>query len=149
MYKKIIKYEDFEGVSRTEEAYFNLTDAEVSKWLLTTGDYTLDKVLERLTKKINGKEIMEHFENLIRLSYGRKSLDGRRFEKSKEIWEDFSQTNAYSIFFMELITDARKAAEFINNIIPKEMADKVEKAMKENPEAIPEELRDYVGVKKK
>lgn len=144
MLKRSITFEDYDGNMRTEDHYFNLNKAEVIKWLTTTGDYTLDKVMERLSKERNGKKIMEIFENLIRLSYGRKSLDGRKFEKSDEIWNDFYQTEAYSVLFTELVTDAKKAANFVNNIIPKDLSEEVEKILKDHPEAIPDHLKDYV-----
>lgn len=145
MLKKKIKFEDYDGNVREEEHFFNLNKAEVIKWLTTSGDYTLDKVLQRLANERNGKKIMEIFEDLIHLSYGRKSLDGRKFEKSAEIWDDFYQTEAYSILFTELVTDAKKAASFVNEIIPKSLADEVEKIIRENPEGIPDTLKDYVG----
>lgn len=144
MLKKTITFEDYNGQTRTEDYYFNLSKAEVTKWLTTSGDYTLDKVLERLSKERNGKKIMEIFEDLLRLSYGVKSLDGRKFEKSQKIWEDFYQTEAYSILFMDLVTDARKAADFVNSIVPKDLAEEVEKIIRENPDGIPAEIRDYV-----
>lgn len=140
---KTIEFVDYDGNKRKEQHYFNLNKAEVIKWLTTAGDYTLDKVLDRLSNERNGKKIMEHFENMIRLSYGRKSLDGRKFEKSEEIWNDFYQTEAYSVLFTELVTDAKKAAEFVNGIIPKNLADEVTKLIKEHPEEIPEALKDY------
>lgn len=145
MLSKIISFEDYDGNQREEEHYFNLNKAEVIKWLTTNGDYTLDKVLERLSKERNGKKIMEIFENLIHLSYGKKSLDGRKFEKTEEIWNDFYQTEAYSVLFTELVTDARKAAEFVNSIIPKDLAKEVEKIIKDHPEGIPDTLKDYTN----
>lgn len=145
MLVKSITFEDFDGNKRTEDHYFHLSKAEVIKWLTTSGDYTLDKVLERLSMERNGKKIMEIFEDLIRLSYGKKSLDGRKFEKTDEIWNDFYQTEAYSVLFTELVTDARKAAAFVNGIIPKDLADEVEKIIKDNPEGIPDVLKDYTG----
>lgn len=146
MLKKTITFEDYDGNTRTEDHYFNLNKSEVIKWLTTSGDYTLDKVLERLSSERNGKKIMEIFENLIKLSYGRKSLDGRKFEKSTEIWDDFYQTEAYSVLFTELVTDAKQAANFVNSIIPKDLANEVEKIIREHPEGIPDTLKDYVGV---
>lgn len=140
MLKKTIEFEDYDGNMRKEDHYFNLNKAEVIKWLTTTGDYTLDKVLDRLSTERNGKKIMEIFEGLIHLSYGKKSLDGRKFEKTDEIWNDFYQTEAYSVLFTELVTDARKAAEFVNQIIPKSLSDEVEKIIKENPQALPESI---------
>lgn len=145
MLKKVIKYEDYDGNMREEEHYFNLNQAEVIQWLTTTGDYTLDKVLTRLSDERNGREIMNIFEDLIRRSYGKKSLDGRKFEKSQEIWEDFHQTEAYSELFMELVTDANKASEFVNKIIPKSLAADIAKTLNENKEGIPDSLKDYVS----
>lgn len=146
MLKKSIEFEDYDGNMRKEDHYFNLNKAEVIKWLTTSGDYTLDKVLERLSSERNGKRIMEIFENLIRLSYGRKSLDGRKFEKSEEIWNDFYQTEAYSVLFTELVTDAKKAADFVNKIIPKDLAIEAEKIIKDHPEGIPDTLKDYIPI---
>lgn len=145
MYKKTITFTDYEDNTRTEDHYFNLNRSEIIKWLTTTGDYTLDKVLERLSTERNGKKIIEIFENLIHLSYGVKSLDGRKFEKSEEIWNNFYQTEAYDVLFTELVTDARKAADFVNKVIPKDLAAEVEKIIRENPNAISAELKDYVG----
>lgn len=145
MLKKTLTYIDYNGVSRTEDYYFNLTQAEVIKWLMTSGDYTLDQVLIRLSEERNGKEIIRIFEELLHFSYGRKSLDGTMFEKNEELWKRFSQTEAYSNLFMELVTDGAKAAAFINAVIPHDLAESVAKVMAENPEGIPAELRDYIG----
>lgn len=145
MYKKTITFTDYNGVERKEDHYFHLNKAEVIKWLTTSGDYTLDKVLDRLSTERNGKKIMEIFEDLIHRSYGRKSLDGRKFEKTEEIWNDFYQTEAYSVLFTELVTDAKKASDFVNRIIPQDLANEVEKIIRENPNGIPDTLRDYAG----
>lgn len=142
MLKKTIEFEDYDGNMRKEDHYFHLNKAEIIKWLTMTGDYTLDKVLDRLSTERNGKKIMEIFEGLIHMSYGKKSLDGRKFEKTDEIWNDFYQTEAYSVLFTELVTDARKAAEFVNQIIPKSLSNEVEKIIKENPQALPESIRN-------
>lgn len=143
MYKRVISYEDFDGNKRTEEHYFNLTKAEVVSWLTTNGDYTLDKVLEKLYKENDRKSIMRIFEDLIYTSYGKKSLDGRRFDKSEEAKRDFMDTEAYSTLFMELISDASKAAEFVNGIIPKDISESVVEIMRENADGIPDTLKDY------
>lgn len=144
MLKKTIKYEDYEGNLREEDFYFNLNKAEVIKWLTTSGDYTLDKVLIQLSNERNGKEIMKIFEDLIHLSYGVKSLDGRKFIKSEELWEDFHQTEAYSELFSELVMDAEKAADFVNKVIPKSLATEIVKTLAENPEGVPDEVKDYM-----
>lgn len=144
MLKKTITFKDYDNNERTEDHYFNMNSAEVIKWLTTTGEYTLDKVIIRLSQERNGKKIMEIFDGLIKLAYGKKSLDGRKFEKSDEIYNDFYQTEAYSKLFVELVTDAKKAADFINGIIPEELANEVSKIMRMNKDGLPAEILDYV-----
>lgn len=144
MLEKVIKFVDYDGNKREETHYFNLNKAETIQWMTTAGEYTLDKLLLRLATEKNGKRIMEIFEDLIRRSYGVKSLDGRRFEKSDEIWNNFYQTEAYSELFSELVTDGAKAAAFVNAILPANIASEVSKAMIENKDGLPVELRDYM-----
>lgn len=144
MLAKTITFEDYEGKKRTETHYFNMNKAELTKWLTTTGEATLDKVLMRLYTERNGREIINIFENLLKISYGRKSDDGRKFMKSDEIWEDFHQTEGYSELFMELISDGAKVADFVNKVLPVETSSEMMKIFKENPEGIPAELRDYI-----
>ena len=145
MLKKTIVFTDYDGNTRTEDHYFNLSKAEIIKWMTTSHEYTLDAVINRLTEKRNGREIMKIFEDLIYLSYGEKSLDGRRFDKSEEVKKNFMETEGYSVLFMELVTDAKKAAEFVNGIIPKELAEEIAKTIAEHPDGIPEELKDYTN----
>lgn len=66
MYVRKILYTDFHGNKREDEFYFNLNKAEVIKWLTTTGDYTLDKVLQKVAKERNGKQIIEIFEDMLK-----------------------------------------------------------------------------------
>lgn len=145
MLAKKIQFTDYDGQKREGTYYFNLNKAEVIMWLTTAGEYTLDKVLLRLSEERNGRKIMETFEDLIRRSYGKKSLDGVRFEKTEEIWNEFRQSEAYSELFVELVTDAKKAADFINGVIPSEMAKEITKTLAENKDGLPAELKDYVS----
>lgn len=143
MLKKTITYEDYDGNSRTEDFYFNLNKAEVVDWLTTNGGYTLDKVVDKLIRTENVKEVMEIFKDLIYRAYGEKSLDGRRFVKSKEVKDNFIETEAYSALYMELIGDAKAAAEFFTSILPKDMAEDIGKIMND-PSALPPQVQGYV-----
>lgn len=117
MLKKTITYTDYNGVERTEDFYFNLNKSELVEMELSTEGGLMSK-LERLSGDPDGVEIMKIFKDIILKSYGEKSSDGKRFIKSEEISEAFSQTEAYNTLFMELVTDAEKAAEFAEAIIP-------------------------------
>jgi len=117
MLKKTISYTDYDGNERTEDFYFNLSTAECTELELSF-DGGLSKMIEQIVASQDNKRIVEIFKDLILKAYGEKSPDGRRFIKTSEIRDGFSQTEAYSTLFMELATDADAAAVFVNGITP-------------------------------
>lgn len=120
MLKKTITYVDYDNNTRTEDHYFNLSNAEIMELQLSTAG-GLDVTLQNIIKAQDMPELIKIFKNLIRKSYGIKSPDGKRMIKSDEIFKEFEQTEAYSTLFMELATDSKAASEFINGIIPKDI----------------------------
>lgn len=126
MLKKSITYEDFEGNVVEEDFFFHLSKAELVK-LEMSHHGGLEASLERIMRANDGKAIMDEFENILLLTCGRRSDDGRRFIKNDQIREDFLSSGAYSVLFMELVTDAGKAAEFIAGVIPKDLAEEAAK----------------------
>lgn len=117
MLTRTITYTDYNGVERKENFLFNLTKAELMEMELSVNG-GMAEMLQKVVDAKDGPTIMRLFKDLLLKAYGEKSEDGRRFMKSKEISEAFSQTEAYSIIYMELCTDDKKAAEFIEKIIP-------------------------------
>ena len=126
MLKKTIKYTDYNGVERTEDFYFNLKKAEIMEMQLTTVG-GLDAYLKKIISAQDMPTLMRIFKDLILKSYGVKSDDGRRFIKNEKLREEFEQTEAYSILYMELSTDAESAAAFVNGIIPADVAKQLPK----------------------
>lgn len=118
MIKKTFTYEDFDGNSRTEDHYFNLTRAECMKMQLSVNG-GLDKFLEKIIAEQDQTKIFAYMEEFVDKSYGEKSNDGREFVKSDAILQRFKSTMAYSDLIAELATNAKYAAEFINGVIPK------------------------------
>lgn len=117
MLKKTMTYTDYDGNTRTEDFYFNLSKAEVMEMEMGTNG-GLANMMQKIVAEQDSAKIIEYFKMFILKSYGIKSLDGKRFEKSKEISEEFAQTEAYSDLFMELVSDPDYAAKFFNGIIP-------------------------------
>ena len=117
MLKKTVTYVDYNGVERTEDFYFNLSKAEVAEMELSV-EGGFSKMLEEIVKSNDNVRIVELFKQMVLKAYGEKSADGKRFVKSKELSEAFSQTEAYSEIFMELALDEKAAAGFVNGIMP-------------------------------
>ena len=117
MLKKTFTYVDYNGVERTEDHYFNLSKAELMEMeLSTTGG--LAEMINKIVAAQDAPAIVKVFKDLVLKAYGQKSADGRRFIKSKELSDEFAQTEAYSQLFMELATNAEAAAAFVNGIVP-------------------------------
>jgi len=120
MLKKTFIYTDYNGVERTEDHYFNLNKAEVMEMEMSTKG-GLAEMIQRVIAAQDAPAIIKIFKDLIHKSYGVKSADGKRFIKSEELWAEFEQTEAYSMLFMELATDADAASKFINAIVPADL----------------------------
>ena len=123
MLKKAIKYVDYNDVERNEEFYFNLSQAEIVEMEMSTAGGLVEKI-QAMTAKMDGEKIITFFKEIVLKAYGVKSPDGKRFIKSQELRDEFSQTEAYTVLFMELATNADAAAAFINAILPKTLSQK-------------------------
>lgn len=125
MLKKTITYPDYNGGTLTQDFYFNLSQAEIMEMeMSTTGG--LVETINRIVAAQDTASIVKIFKDLILKAYGVKSLDGQAFLKEDEdgrpLYNKFKQTEAYSQLFMELATNADKAAEFVNGIVPQDVA---------------------------
>ena len=134
MLKKTITFTDYNGLERTEDFYFNLTKAEIMEMeLSTTGGLT--GMINKIVAEQNAPAIIKIFKELILKAYGEKSADGKKFMKKDKdgspLYLNFEQTEAYSVLFMELATDADAAAKFVNGIVPAEAQQQVQEKLQE------------------
>lgn len=117
MLKKTITYTDYNGVERTEDFYFNLSEAELMEMEMST-EGGMEAYLNKIVSTQDKPTLIKLFKEIILKSYGEKSLDGKYFDKSEKLSNAFSHTEAYSILYMELATSDEAAALFINGVIP-------------------------------
>lgn len=126
MLKKTITYTDFNGKSVTEDFYFNLTKAEVAEMEVNASSIDaqgnvsggMQDMLNAVVNSGSGAKIISVFKDLIKRSIGVKSEDGRFFNKSPHLFEEFEMSAAYSEFFVELLSDPDAAADFVKGIMP-------------------------------
>jgi len=125
--KKTITYEGLDGKQYTETFWFNLSKAEIAKMELVAKGGSLSALLQEIIKNNDPAGIISTFELIILKSFGKRSEDGKRLMKSDELAEEFKNSDAYSELFMELVTNAEKAAEFIASVVPQEVQDHLKK----------------------
>lgn len=133
MYKKLIKYTDYNGVEREEPFYFNLNKAELVKWEgSTTGG--MRAMYDNIIAAQDKEALISLFETIIQKAYGEKSADGKRFMKTPEILQNFIATEAYSNLFIELASNDEAATEFMNGIMPPDLLEAAQNAKAEEAE---------------
>ena len=117
MLKKEITYTDYDGNEVTETFYFNINKAELIEMEMHDGGGYGDR-LKKIAEEKNIPLMMETFKSLILKSVGIKSEDGKFFRKPAGYAEDFESSEAYSVLFSELLTNADAATAFISGILP-------------------------------
>ena len=120
MIKWTIKYTTYDGEDVEEDFYFHLNKAELAQMQFdANGAYS--QYIERLQNERDLKELGRLYAKLILDSYGKKSDDGRIVRKSKEMRSEFECSEAYSVLYMELLSDAEKAAKFAKGVLPTDL----------------------------
>ena len=138
MLKQTVSYFDFDDNPSQETLYFNLTKTELADNIHLRDEleemqqvFTADKK-ELSTGEIS--QLIDLVKTIMRLSYGIRSADGKRFIKSEEQWTEFTQTAAYDAFLYSLFEDPNKAVLFMTGILPKDVRSAVdEEIAKTNP----------------
>ena len=117
MFHHNIKYTDYNGVERNETFYFNLSKAEIMEMELST-QAGVEEMIRMMIATNDNAKIMQTFKDFILKSYGIKSEDGKRFIKSKELREQFEQSEAYSVFFIDMLNNEDGLqTKFLNGVI--------------------------------
>ena len=128
MYMKTITYTDFNGTERTEDFYFHMTQAEILK-MEYSQEGGMTNVIQKIIETEETTKLLPLFETVVRMSYGKRSVDGRHFEKKPEYTDQFLASEAYSNMFIEFMMNADEAAKFINNVCKKIDVDENRKSL--------------------
>lgn len=139
MYKKEIKYVDFDGKEVSEEHWFHLTKAEITEMEYSVGGGLINAI-QRLQKEQDIGKIIDIVKSIVLKSFGEKIIDrqGReRFVKTEAAREIFASTEAYSTIFMSFIEDPDSFNAFLIGVLPVDMQKDVkEQLAKENKPAL-------------
>ena len=80
MLKKTISYTDYDGNQRTEDFYFNLSMAELTEMQMGV-EGGMRGYIQRIMAANDQTALMKLFKDVLLLTYGKKSDDGRLFLK--------------------------------------------------------------------
>lgn len=129
MIVKAITYTDYNGNKKTKNYYFNLTSIEIAE-LETNEEGGLTGMINKIVETGDPSTIVRFFKTVILKSYGEVSEDGERFVKVDSngvpLSVAFSQTEAYSKLFVEMVSDPNVFIQFINNLIPTDLVENLD-----------------------
>lgn len=125
MFSRTFEYTGYDGQTKKDTWWFNLSEAELYK--LELGSIGgVNGMMNRLLRENKPGEVVDMFEKIILGAVGERSVDGRKFIKNDEIRQDFYQSRAYSDLFMELVSSGENLRKFLLGAIPEELAQKLE-----------------------
>lgn len=125
MITKKIKYEDYLGNVREDEFMFHLKKTELLDLNAEKEGGFLNYIQNIINSQDEGK-LWVAFKEVVELSYGKRSEDGLRFIKSRELTKEFEETEAFPTLITEFIEQPGAAEAFINGIMPADMSTKTE-----------------------
>lgn len=143
MFKKRVKFNDFNDVEREQDFYFHLNKTD----LMVLGNS--DGLVRRMQAAVASKEplaIMAELESLVLLAYGVRSEDGQEFHKSEEERARFKASPAYDELIIGLMTDPESALEFFRSLMPKSMQGQLDKELANLPTEIPNPFKEPTEV---
>lgn len=126
MLRKEVKYKDFDGNDRKDVLWFHLNEVEITEMDLETSG-GLVKYMESIIDTNDVNQLIAIFKDLLIRSYGERSMDGKHFYKDDKIRNEFVSSAAYPVLYMEMVSDADKAVEFVNGIVPSNIREQMAK----------------------
>ena len=132
MLRRDVTYKNVDEEEVTKTFYFNLTKTD---WLRLEAEHGggLIDFFQAVSATGDTNLIFKEFEKFVLLTYGEKAGDDHL--KSDALRERFRSTLAYDALVWELSTDAQKAADFIQGVMPKDLdkeAERIERDAEKN-----------------
>lgn len=134
MIKETVEYVDFDDKPQTMDLHFHLSKTELLDHIYLKDELTsLQDDLEKADgddiSTENVVKVVQLVKKLVKLSYGSRSDDGKRFIKNDAVWEEFAYSAAYDAFVYSLFEQPNRAISFLTNLIPKDIREEVEKSI--------------------
>lgn len=116
MYRKVLKYVNYNGVPVEEPLYFNYTKPELLRLQRKYGVHDLADHLTLIAGSGDPNRMIPVIEDIIINAYGEKTEDGKSFMKTDHIQAKFENSMAYAELFELLLTNPTELQEFVTGL---------------------------------
>lgn len=134
MIKKEVEFVNYNGDTVKQSFFFDLSEAEIAE-LQAKHDGKLTDILQSIIDAQDQSAIVEYFKEILIMSYGEKTVDGKYFVKDESTKKHLIYSPAYSKIFMELATDADAGTAFVQGILPADLEKRVDELEAKNKAA--------------
>lgn len=122
MIKIPVTYTNFDGEEVKQDLYFHMSMRELTEMELSVEGGMYDH-LQKILKSNNGGQILGMFQDMVQKAYGeREDNNPNSFLKDPKRAEQFMNSLAYDALFSHLVSDPAAMIDFINGLIPEQLA---------------------------
>ena len=119
MVKKTVSYTDYNGVSKTDDFYFNYNETQARDFVMGYPN-GLEPAIRKMIAEKDQAGLYFLIKDVVLHGYGVKTSDGR-FHKSAQLREEFSETEAFNVIFTELLENQAELEAFLKKAFPASM----------------------------
>jgi len=127
MLTRTVSYTTLDGEPAQDTLHFHFTQLRfldfLTKYGNTPGDF--EARARSIIDSGNTRLIVHLLKDFVLSSYGIRTDDGKRFIQNDEVRETFEDSLAFEAVIMEFMTNVTAMIEFIKNVIPTDLADKL------------------------
>lgn len=127
MSTRTITYDDLDGQKVTKTFEFRLRKAELAEFAIKHESEGVDVAawLKAIVESKSATAIIETVKELLSLAIGERQ--GNRFVKNDDIRGEFFESGAWDELFMQLIGNPLEFSKFVQDMLPADMIEAVEK----------------------
>ena len=134
MFEYELKYNDFFGNEKTDKLRFNLSETELNNLAIDSPIFNID-FLQFMVADGNVAAMFKVIQTMLLESYGVMSEDGRTFEKTEKIKNDFRCSAAFDALVNKMLNtdDTALVKNFMIGIFPAKFADALNEKLNAGP----------------
>ena len=119
MFKTNVTYTDLNGVVATDTLHFNLSTVEIARLgaKISPEDGDLAGHFKKVATSGNALNNILLMTEVVLAAYGRPTADGRGFQKTPTMVQEFEYSMAFAEFIEQLLVNDALAEEFGRNVL--------------------------------
>lgn len=136
MIKKDVSYVDFDEKAQTDTLWFHVSKSRLTDHMseLKADIDAVDSIVQGDKRDLSipeAQRVLDLIKKMVRLSYGVRSEDGKRFRQTEQDWEDFRYSAVYDKLLTDFMENPASAMTFLEEIMPKDLVEQAKQQIEQ------------------